>query len=163
MRTGVYPCGSRKRCSWSFASLPAWGKPYIPCWTSRTVHKAVLNERLQIVMLHDIVGQHGDGHPHVFVGFHGSTKIEVFEIAGHETTARCRDDDVEEELGVALTPVVAITALAEFRILGKATSVGIESVAMERLLSCGGFGFEHKCSKRSICIGVGSHVAAGTT
>jgi hypothetical protein len=48
------------------------------------VHGSVVDERLQIVLLNDGVGQHVNRNAHVFIPLHRSTEIEILQINCHE-------------------------------------------------------------------------------
>ena len=48
------------------------------------IHKAVVEEGLQVVLFDDCVGEEPDGNAHVFVAFHWCTEVKILEIGGHE-------------------------------------------------------------------------------
>jgi hypothetical protein len=64
------------------------------------VDKAVADFGSQIVQVHDGIWDHVDGYSHVLISVHGRSQVEVLEVASHEFCAWCRDDAVEEELGI---------------------------------------------------------------
>jgi len=59
-----------------------------------------VNQGVELIVLHDVVGEHSNGDVHVGVvlGFHGGTQIEVFEVAHHAPGMGHGDDAVEEDL-----------------------------------------------------------------
>lgn len=49
----------------------------------------------EIVVGHDQHGNDGNGNAHVLTIGHRGLKVKIFEIACHESAARCGDDTVE--------------------------------------------------------------------
>jgi hypothetical protein len=64
------------------------------------VHPSVRGgEGLQRVLLNDFVGNYAEGKSHVFVPFHGSVEVKIFDVGDHEAGVRGRDGTIEEALG----------------------------------------------------------------
>ena len=92
-------------------SEPMWGKEFgeavignvaglgepIHAFADFNVDVLVVDERGEIILLHDGDGDDGDWYLHVFVFIHGSVEVKVFDVAGHEFCVGCGKDTVEHD------------------------------------------------------------------
>jgi len=64
------------------------------------VNMAVVDQGMEVVVVHDIIGEHGnrDVHVGVVLGLHGGAQIKVFEVTHHASCIGHGDDTVEKDL-----------------------------------------------------------------
>jgi len=64
------------------------------------IDMAMVDQAVKLVMVHDVVREHGhrDVHVSIVLGFHWCAKVKIFEVAHHALGIGHGDDAVEEDL-----------------------------------------------------------------
>ena len=60
---------------------------------------AVVEERCQVVLGNDVVGQHPNGDAHIFVTCHWRSQVKIFEVGGEEHAIFGGEDAVDQQFG----------------------------------------------------------------
>jgi hypothetical protein len=58
-----------------------------------------VDQSTKFVEIHDVIRNHVDGDAHVFVAFHGSSKVKIFEVREYHLGTVSGQDTVDEDFG----------------------------------------------------------------